>query len=147
MKRNTLFGIVCLFTILVLASCDQPRRPTAVPGSPLLTFERTGGIAGFQDRLVIGYGGEYYLTRSGRSERIGSLSPGKFTRLKEWMEQIAPFTLRLEDNPGGPDNLVRQLSWAGLGRTTPDEAQQHEILNWAVGLLDELSAPTDTKQP
>ncbi|MGC8787353.1 MAG: hypothetical protein ACP5Q1_08015 [Anaerolineae bacterium] len=147
MKRRILFPILCLLSILLLASCDQPRRQTGVPGVPLLTFERTGGIAGFQDRLVIGYGGEYYLKRSGRPERIGSLSPGQLARLKNWMERIAPFTLRLEDNPNGPDNLVRQLSWTGLGRAVPDEAQQYEIMNWAVGLLDELSAPPDTQQP
>lgn len=147
MKKIILFQTFCLLAVLLLLSCDQPRRSTAVPGAPLLALERTGGIAGFQDRLLIGYGGEYYMARSGRAERIGSLSPNRLNQLKTWMERVAPFTLRLEDNPGGPDNLVRQLMWAGQGRTAPDEALQYEILNWAISLLDELSAPTDTKQP
>lgn len=147
MKKTMLFPMLCLLAALLLLSCDQPRRSTAVPDAPLLSFERTGGIAGFQDRLLIGYGGEYYVVRSGRAERIGSLSPDRLNQLKNWMERTAPFTLRLEDNPGGPDNLVRQLTWAGQGRIVPDETVQYEILNWAISLLDELSAPTDTKQP
>lgn len=147
MKKITLFQMFFLLAVLLLLSCDQPRRSTVVPDTPLLTFERTGGIAGFQDRLLIGYKGEYYLVRSGRPERIGSLSPQRLSQLRSWMERVAPFTLRLEDNPGGPDNLIRQLIWAGQGRSVPDEALQQEILNWAISLLDELSAPTDTKQP
>ncbi|MGQ9493617.1 MAG: hypothetical protein ACUVR2_07625 [Anaerolineae bacterium] len=140
MKQSARITVFCLFVVLLLASCDQPRRSAVTPGIPLLTFERSGGIAGFQDRLIIGYGGEYYLVRSGRPERIGSLRPERYEQLGKWMERVAPFTLRLEDNPGGPDNLVRQLVWTGPGRTVPNETQQQEILNWVSSLLDELSS-------
>nr|MBC7244340.1 hypothetical protein [Chloroflexota bacterium] len=143
MKRSALLTVLCLSVVLLFASCDQPRRSAVTPGTPLLTFERSGGIAGFQDRLVIGYGGEYYFVRSGRPERIGSLRSEKYAQLEKWMERVAPFTLRLEDNPGGPDNLVRLLVWTGPGRAVPDEAQQREILNWASGLLDELTVSID----
>jgi hypothetical protein len=109
----------------------------------LLVFERIGGIAGFQDKLVIGYSGEYYLERQGQEERIGLLSKDRRAQLESWLEHFAPFTLRLEDNPGGPDNLLHQLVWTGRGAATANQTQQDEMLNWATRLLDELSAAAD----
>ena len=131
-----------LLSAATLGGCDQPpgARPTSVSGQLLLTFDQKGGIAGFQDRLVVGYGGEYYLQRGGRVERIGSLGLEKRGQLEGWAEGFAPFTLRLEDNPGGPDNLVRQLVWVGLGELSANGSQQKEILDWVADLVGELSA-------
>jgi hypothetical protein len=140
MKRSALLlGALCFLLVPLLSGCDRAApAPQAEPGKPLLTFERTGGIAGFQDRLVIGYSGEYYL-KSSRVERIGPLSAERTTQLHTWFVQLAPFTLRLEDNPGGPDNMVRQATWAGAGKATATQAEQQEILKWASDLLAELS--------
>jgi hypothetical protein len=139
MKRSALLlGALCLLFIPLLSGCDRTApAPQAEPGKPLLTFERSGGIAGFQDRLVIGYSGEYYL-KSIQVERIGSLSAERATQLRNWFVRLAPFTLRLEDNPGGPDNMVRQVTWTGLGKVTAAQAEQQEILKWASDLLAEL---------
>ncbi len=134
--------VISMFLFAALASgCDRPVQ--APPGDgdvPLLTWEQQGGIAGFQDRLVLGQGGEYYLSRGGGLERIGSLPPEWQTELDAWRGRFAPFTLKLEDNPGGPDSMIRQLWWAGLGTVQADELQQQEILDWAVELFAELSA-------
>jgi hypothetical protein len=140
MKRSALLlGALCLLFVSLLSGCDRAApAPQAEPGKSLLTFERSGGIAGFQDRLVIGYSGEYYL-KSSQVERIGSLSAERTTQLRNWFVHLAPFTLRLEDNPGGPDNMVRQATWAGLGKVTATEAEQQEIQKWASDLLAELS--------
>ncbi|MBM4431658.1 MAG: hypothetical protein FJ026_15140 [Chloroflexi bacterium] len=142
MKRSAItLGVLFLLCALLFGACDRPAavRPTAEPGAVLLAFERTGGIAGFMDRLVVGYGGEYYLTSGGQVERIGLLSAERRGQLQTWLASFAPFTLRLEDNPGGPDNMVRGLVWAGLGRTNAGEAEQQEMLKWAGDLLAELS--------
>jgi hypothetical protein len=103
----------------------------------LLAFERTGGIAGFQDRLVIGNNGEYYLKTSG-VERIGSLSADRVSQLRDWFTRLALFTLRLEDNPGGPDNMVHQVAWTGLGKQVATQAEQQQILKWGTELLASL---------
>jgi len=143
MKRSaiTLCALLLLWAIL-LGGCDRPAvvRPTAEPGASLLLFERIGGIAGFRDRLVIGYGGEYYLTSGRQVERIGLLSAEGQGQLQTWLAHFAPFTLKLEDNPGGPDNMLHRLVWTGLGRTNAAEAEQQDMLKWAGDLLAELSA-------
>jgi len=140
MKRYALLlAVLCLMLVPLLAGCDRtPPSVQAEPGTVLLAFERTGGIAGFQDRLVVGYAGEYYL-KSGQVERIGSLGAERSTQLRDWFVRLAPFTLHLEDNPGGPDNMVRQVTWTGLGKATATQAEQEQILQWAGDLLAELS--------
>ena len=140
MRRYALLlAVLCLLFVPPLSGCDRAASvPQAEPGMLLLAFERTGGIAGFQDRLVIGYAGEYYL-KSSQVERIGTLSAESATQLRNWFVRLAPFTLRLEDNPGGPDNMVRQATWNGLGKVTATQAEQQQILKWAGDLLAELS--------
>jgi hypothetical protein len=144
MRRTaTWVGIVLLVAASVLGACDRPDAYHATPANDLvlLTFEQQGGIAGFEDKLILGHGGEYYLVREGSTERIGSLQPERRGQLEGWREGVAAFRLKLQDNPGGPDNLVRQLVWAGQGSSQPTEAQQREILDWATQLMGELSGP------
>ena len=138
---RVVFILVGLLAVL-LVGCDRPSGVRAGEQSdvPLLVFARTGGIAGFQDRLVIGPAGEYYLIQQSQ-ERISALSAETQEQLDTWRKNLAPFTLKLEDNPGGPDNMVRQLVWAGSGKANADERQQQEILDWASNLFVELSAP------
>ncbi len=142
MKKGIALAGVCLLLMMaVWTACDRPApsHPAPEPGKPLLVFERQGGIAGFQDKLVIGYGGEYYLSLNGR-EHIGMLTAGLRAQLAGWIEGFAPFAIKLEDNPGGPDNLVRRLEWAGMGRLQASRSQQEEILDWAASMMHELGA-------
>ncbi len=143
MKRHrALWCIVLLLAGALLYACDQPGAPpTAEPGAVLLTFERIGGIAGFADRLAVAASGEYHLARSGQPERLGTLSAERRGQLQSWAGRFAAFSLTLEDNPNGPDNMKRQVVWAGAGKTVPSEAEQRVVLDWAAAVLDELGAP------
>ena len=139
-KRVWLWVSLCWIVTLV-NGCDRPAgRTLGTTPIPLLVFEQQGGIAGFQDRLVVGQGGEYHLRRGRRVERIGTLAASRKAQLEGWREGFQPFTLWQEDNPGGPDSLARQLTWAGQGKLQATESQQRELMDWAVRLLGELSA-------
>ena len=142
MKKHSLLLFVGITLLLaLLCACDQPRvRPTIEPDAVLLSFERTGGIAGFMDRLTISAGGEYHLTRKGQPERIGALSSERRAQLDTWLQRFSAFTLTLEDNPGGPDNMKHEAIWSGVGKTAPTQAEQRQVLDWAAALLGELSA-------
>ena len=140
LRARTMLVLLGVLAI-ALISCDRPvsMRPGDEHGVPLLTFARTGGIAGFQDRLVIGDSGEYYVAQSSQ-ELIGTLSAERRTQLESWRDSFAPFTLKLEDNPGGPDNMVRELILQGLGKTNAGEQKQQELLDWVTSLFAELTA-------
>ena len=143
MKRHrALCCTVLLLSSALLHACDQPGAPpTAEPGAVLLTFERIGGIAALDDRLAVAAGGEYHLARRGQPERLGTLGAERRGQLQSWAGHFAAFALTLEDNPNGPDNMKRRVVWAGEGKTMPNEAEQHAVLDWAAALLDELGAP------
>jgi len=143
MKRHlALWGIALLLASAVLYACDQPGAPpTAEPGAVLLTFERIGGIAAFADRLAVAASGEYHLARRGQPERLGTLGAERHGQLQSWAGRFAAFTLTLEDNPNGPDNMKRRVVWVGAGKNVPGEAEQQAVLDWAAAVLDELGAP------
>ena len=143
MKRHrALCCIVLLLASALLYACDEPGAPPAAePGAVLLTFERIGGIAAFDDRLAIAATGEFHLARRGQPERLGTLGAERRAQLQAWAGRFAAFTLTLEDNPNGPDNMKRQVVWAGAGKTVPSEAEQRAVLDWAAAVLDELGAP------
>ena len=126
-----------LLLIALLCSCDRPRSSPQTTSQPVLVVERTGGIAGFMDHLVVGFDGQYYLSQ-GQKEYIGTLSAESITWLREKYNRLAPFTLRLEDNPGGPDSMVHQAVWTGLGKQVATQDEQQEILRWGTDVLASL---------
>ena len=137
--------VLLLWALVVLTCCDRPPRGTATPepGAPVLILERTGGIAGFADKLVLGTRGEYYLSRRGQLDRIGQLSRTQRGQLDDWLRRFGPFTLRFEDNPGGPDSMLHELMWDGVGPITPSDTQQQAMFEWAINLLADLSRLPD----
>ena len=138
--RRLRFGLIGCLVLLLTASCDAPGpRPTIEPGAPLLTFQRIGGIAGFQDTLLIGYRGEFSLSQGGGRDRIGTLAKQRMAQLASWRDAFLPFVMQLEDNPGGPDNMIRRVELGGLGRRNATDAEQRAVMDWAAELLVELS--------
>lgn len=137
MTRRLARLTLALLLIGLLCSCDQPHSSPQTSSEPVLVVERTGGIAGFADHLVVGFDGQYYLSQR-QKEFIGSLSAESTAWLRDQYNRLAPFTLRLEDNPGGPDNMVRQIVWTGLGKEVATQAEQQKILNWGIDLLATL---------
>lgn len=137
MTRRLVVFTVTLLLIALLCSCDRPNSSPQTAREPVLVVERTGGIAGFADHLVVGFDGQYYLSQR-QKEFIGSLGAESTAWLREQYTRLAPFTLRLEDNPGGPDNMVRQVVWTGLGKEVATQAEQQKILNWGIDLLATL---------
>jgi hypothetical protein len=139
-SATTLLLLLLAVSMMGLAACDRPQHGSATPepGAPVLILERTGGIAGFADKLVVGADGEYYLARRGRRDRIGQLNEEQRAQLDDWLQRFGPLTLRAEDNPGGPDSLLHELSWDGVGRLTASETQQQAMLECAVNLLADL---------
>ena len=82
-----------LFAVLVAAGCAGPpgsaggAAPTGARGSaqqagPLVWYERTGGIAGFTDRLVVQMDGSYTITSSHGPDATGTLPAAEMAGLR-----------------------------------------------------------------
>jgi hypothetical protein len=139
-RRLLLLSLTLLVLVCGQSACGQSNiRPTSDPNATWLSFERSGGIAGFQDKLVLRASGEYHLTGRVQAERSGTLDANQRTQLQTWQGRFSSFALTLEDNPGGPDNMTRKLVWSGTGADKPSEAEQRQVLDWASKLLGTLS--------
>lgn len=124
----------------------------AVAASPVLVFTLSGGIVGFCDELTLDSAGGYALRRpcADPAELTGTLAPPDLDALNGWVQNLAGFQLKFEDNPGGPDNLASALTFTGQGSTTADETQQRAVFDWANSLLVRIRpqpAPPPTPEP
>lgn len=123
----------------------SPSPPEA--GVPILTYEEEGGIAGFCDTLIVEVGIARYQTCKGRS---AEQTLGEETRrqLVTAYQQFRPFTSGSQDNPGGPDNLIRRLSFSGAGAEEAPESERMALTQLAHTLMRELrQAATQGGEP
>jgi hypothetical protein len=103
-----------------------------------IAFNISGGIAGFCDSLTVSTGGDYVWQSCNGKSLNGGLEQGDLDVLQPWLTDLTAFQLLFEDNPGGPDNLTRELVFNGTGSTEADEAQKQVIFDWVNGLFIRL---------
>jgi len=87
-------------------SGSSPSQPAVFP----VTITRTGGIAGFQDVVVVADGGQVSVTRKGQQQRHCQLTPGAVERLRTAASQM-PWarTAQASTQPAFPDDLVTMV--------------------------------------
>jgi hypothetical protein len=113
----------------------EPAQESPAADMPVVTFGISGGIVGFCDELRIEADGSYTLQSLCNQDVItGSLEQNDQAMLQAWHEALEDFQMSSEDNPGGPDNMVTNLSFNGQGDTVADEQQQRMIYEWVNGL-------------
>jgi hypothetical protein len=134
----------------------EPESPTKPEpeGAPeaVITFDISGGFVEFCDTLMVTASGAYTLRSCQAEELAGALEPDDLEILQAWSEQLAGFDLKIEDNPGEPDNLVSELIFNGAGSEAADEVQQQLIFDWVNGLLirvrpQPVAAPATVEPP
>ena len=121
----------------VMAGCSAPDS-----GSLLVEYHRQGGIAGFDDRLVIQSDRQATLEqRSGK--RSLDLDPEVVGRLLEQLEQIDFAALEPEYLPQGTgaDLIEYEVTYKGHTVRTMDTAVP-ETLQPLLALLDEIIQST-----
>lgn len=130
-----------------------PATEAAPAAEPAITFTIAGGIIGFCDELTVFAGGDYRLRSCNDPDIQGGLEPADQALVQEWYQNLADFSLDLEDNPGGADNLATELIFNGAGSTQADNVQQQIIFDWVNGLVLRLrpqpvaEIPTPTPPP
>jgi hypothetical protein len=113
--------------------------PEHAGSQPVLEFQRLGGIAGFQDRLVIFDDGTVRLQR-GSEEPVEKVLPeDQWQKVKNDVTIFKSFAWHNEDNPGGPDSLVTDLDFYGTGKFEAAFDNQEEIVGYLQEILTQLS--------
>lgn len=115
-------------------------QPKNAENSAMIEFSVTGGIAALCDDFVVSHDGSYTISRPCDDyEKSGTLEQAELNSLRAWSENLADFQLTFEDNPGGPDNMIRALTFGGQGEVEADDRQKQVIFDWVNGLMVRLN--------
>lgn len=112
--------------------------PDHAGSDPVLEFQQIGGIAGFQDTLVIFEDGTVRLQRGSEEAVEQALSEDHWKKAKNYVSIFEPFAWHHEDNPDEPDNLVTDLDFYGTGKFEAVFDNQEEIVAYIQEILAAL---------
>ena len=121
---------VLLIVFLALTACapalnteEEPPEPivTKTADAPVLTWERTGGIAGFCDTVIIYPDGSADVSNCKGDVKVRiQLTQGQRVKMEGWLSILKPIEFTQSD-PAVADNMTISLSLAGKGSQMADE--------------------------
>ncbi len=120
--------LLILAGVLLLAAACAPIRPPATPlasppptspppapgalATPVL-FSRTGGFAGFDDRVTIAADGSYTANRRGQAQTTGRLAPARLAGLAAVLAASGLFEADHRFETPGADQFVYTITYGG----------------------------------
>ena len=113
-------------------------EPALSPVRPILRWHRIGGFAGYCDQLSIDVLNQPHYSRCDEGPRFAPLTQEELSAYLVYVARHAPFEYSVQDNSGGPDNLIVSLSFVGRGSHVVSAAEQVELAGWAGALYDRL---------
>lgn len=114
------------------------------PATFALTWQRSGGIAGFCDSLTVFRSGEVYGNQcnSQSSGTMGTfdnlLSESEQQQFTQWMTDYRQVTLDASDPKGVADGMTLIVELYGTGKGKPGKPVQDEIFRWAQDIYNRL---------
>jgi hypothetical protein len=93
-----------------------PANATMTPGT-LLTFNLSGGFAGFNTTLVLQDSGEYNLTKRGEQPETGKVEEAELTKIKQQLDAVRGLgDLKAEYDQGNvSDDFYRTITFDQKG--------------------------------
>ncbi len=117
MRRSFLISLLLVGLLLSVAACAAPRPPsTSAPAGSLSTpivFTRTGGFAGFDDRVVVTSDGAYTVNRRGQAAISGQLTPAKQAALAAVLAASGLFEADHRFETPGADQFTYSITYNG----------------------------------
>lgn len=117
---------------------------TADPTSVVLSWTRSGGIAGFCDSLLLTAGHRVTL---GTCEDPPMSSPdgdlasnASIVEFETWRSTFASFEVEWDDGPDVADGIAISVSFIGRGADVATEDEQREIADFAARLFTETAS-------
>jgi hypothetical protein len=126
---------------------EEAEQGMALPDADrVLVWERTGGIAGFCDQVVIGRTGTAiaYDCSTGTSKMISrlALQPDELAELYTWMDRHEPFYWESDTNGAVADAMDVTIDFKGAGVEPLTAARSGELLAFVDRVVDRLMTAT-----
>ncbi len=111
-----------------------------VPASLALSWQRTGGIAGFNDSLTVYLSGEINGSSNAGSHdsKLSALTGDQQAQLHGWLTKFGSVSIQHNDPANASDAMSVALTLIGSGSGQPSEAEQQAMLDWSQSVLSGL---------
>jgi hypothetical protein len=113
------------------------------PASLALSWQRVGGIAGFNDNLTVFLSGEIHADWAGAQSRgkdgkVSALTASQQAQLQGWLAKFGTVSIDHHDPANASDQMSVTLTLIGTGSGQPNEAEQQAMLDWAQSVQSAL---------
>lgn len=135
---------VLLLAAWLLATCGAPQSSpsnASADDNVLVEYQRTGGIAGFDDQLIIRTSGETTLKQKGEQRETFTLNERTVSKLRQMLNKAEFFKLNSQYRPARivPDALMYHITCQSDGRRHTLETTDGAIPEQLAPVLDELN--------
>jgi len=109
-------------------------------GSLALSWQRTGGIAGFNDSLTVYLSGEIHGSSNAGSKdsTLSALTADQRAQLQSWLTKFGSVSVQHDDPANASDAMSVSLTLIGSGTAQPSDAEQQAMLDWSQSVLSSL---------
>jgi hypothetical protein len=110
------------------------------PATLALSWQRTGGIAGFNDSLTVFQSGEIHgdwssAAGGGKNSKLSALSADQQAQLQGWLAKFGTVSIDQHGPANASDQMSVSLTLIGSGSGHPNAAEQQAMLDWAQSVL------------
>jgi hypothetical protein len=107
------------------------------PASLALSWQRLGGIAGFQDNLMVYSSGEIHAEWAAGSQdsTLAALTADQQAQLQDWLTRFGTVSVEHADPANASDQMSTSLTLLGAGSSQPSAAEQQAMVDWAQNVL------------
>lgn len=127
----------------ILSTCGAPSstRSEEAGGVVLVEYRRAGGIAGFNDHLIVRPTGEVTLEKKGGVREVFTVDDAVVAKLQQTVEEIGFFDLESEYRPARiiPDALTYRITCQADGRRHTVETTDGAIPERLAPVIDRLN--------
>ena len=124
--------------------------PAVVPDTTLI-WERTGGIAGFCDRVVVSRTGfaSAWSCRGGQERAIGTttLEAPELAQFYQWLDSVEAFSWTSEEPAATADGMNVSLEFNSSGLNPVSDADRQQMLALINSLVSRLLATPASESP
>jgi hypothetical protein len=111
------------------------------PATLLISWKRSGGVAGFCDEMTIYLSGEIHAsscTQTKDTSMKALFTSADQSQIEQWSAKFGNVLIDLSDPKTAADAMTRLMTFNGDGDQQPNPAEQQALYNWAQTIYQKI---------